>query len=226
MDTYPTGRDPAHPPSSPTPLDAGAAGHSALGAAALAGVAAFALAGIAVHLLRPGLDPVAAQMSVYLVGPWGPVLQAGYAALAVGILALAFALYRVPRAPARSAAPLVLFAIAAPSLVVTALAPMRFPGEELRLIHLVHGTSAQAAFLCTTAAMVLQAWRLRAAPAWRQVAPVLLGWALACFAGVWVLALVRELPRGLSQKVLVAMIVGWLGTVALRYWRGTRTGRR
>ena len=110
--------------------------------------------------------------------------------------------------------------------MVTALAPMRFPGEELRLVHLVHGSSAQSAFLCTTTAMVLQAWRLRAAPAWRRIAPMLLGWALACFAGVWVLALVRDLPRGLSQKALVALIVGWLGVVAWRMWRNGTTGIR
>jgi len=207
-------------------MDAGVRAGPALAAIALAGVAAFALAAVAVHLLRPELDGVDAQMSVYLVGPWGALLQAGYAALAAGILALAVGLYRVPPAAARSVAPLLLFAIAAPSLVVTALAPMRFPGEALRLVHLVHGTSAQAAFLCTTAAMVLQAWRLRAAPAWRRVAPVLLGWALASFAGVWVLALVRELPRGLSQKVLVAMIVGWLGWVAWRSWRQAGAGPR
>lgn len=159
-------------------------------------------------------------MSVYLVGPWGWLLQAGYVALALGIAVLAVDLYRLPQAPRRSAAPLLLFAIGAVSLVVTALAPMRFPGEDLRLVHLVHGTSAQAAFLCTTAAMVLQAWRLRHAVAWQKFAPALLVGALACFAGVWVLALVGDLPRGLSQKVLVAGIVVWPGTVA---WRRTAT---
>ncbi len=182
----------------------------------MAAIVAFLIAAVAVHGLRPELDGVDAQLSVYLVGPWGGLLRAGYTALAIGILALAITLYREPAAPSRSAAPLLLFAIAAPSLVITAFAPMRFPDEEWRLAHLVHGTSAQAAFLCTTTAMVLQAWRLRFAPHWQRIAPVLLGWAVTCFAGVWVLALVRELPRGLSQKVLVLMIVAWLGWVAWR----------
>src|SRR5699024_9799923 len=104
---------------------------------ALACIAAFLVSAVAVHLLRPELDGVRAQMSVYLVGPWGWLLQAGYAALAAGILALAIALYFEPPPPSRSVAPLLLFAIAAPSLVITALAPMRFPGEDLRLAHLV-----------------------------------------------------------------------------------------
>lgn len=179
-----------------------------------AAIAAFLLAAVAVHGLRPELDGVHAQMSVYLIGPWGWLLQAGYIALAVGITLLAADLYRLPPANHRSAAPLLLFAIGATSLVVTALAPMRFPEEDLRLVHLVHGTSAQAAFLCTTAAMVLQALRLRHAPEWRRLVPMLLAGALACFAGVWVLALAGDLPRGLSQKLLVAGIVGWLTVVA------------
>ena len=170
----------------------------------------------------PELDGAHAQMSVYLIGPWGWLLQAGYIALAVGITLLAANLYRVPPATHRSAAPLLLFAIGAASLAVTALAPMRFPEEDLRLVHLVHGTSAQAAFLCTTAAMVLQALRLRHAPEWRQLVPMLLAGALACSAGVWVLALADDLPRGLSQKLLVAGIVAWLATTALQSTRLNR----
>ena len=71
-------------------------------------------------------------MSVYLVGPWGWLLQAGYVALAGGITLLAFDLYRVSPAPQRSAAPLLLFVIGAVALVVTALVPMRFRDEDLR----------------------------------------------------------------------------------------------
>jgi hypothetical protein len=197
----------------------------AFAAIALAAIGAFIVAAIAVHLLRPELDGTHAQLSVYLVGPWGALLQAGYVTLAVGIVALAIALYGVPPPPRRSAAPLLLFSIGAASLVVTSFAPMRFPGEELRLVHLIHGTSAQAAFLCTTTGMVMQAWRLRHAPGWRCRTSRLLAWAAACFLGVWVLALARELPRGLSQKVLVAMIVAWLAWAAMLLWRSAMARR-
>lgn len=192
---------------------------SQLASVALGGIALFFFAAVAVHLLRPALDGVHAQLSVYLVGPWSPLLRAGYVALAAGILALAIALYRVPPPASRSAAPLLLFAIAAPALAITAFAPMRFPGEDVRLVHVVHASTAQAAFLCTTAAMLLQAWRLRAAEGWRRISPALLAWAAACFGGVWVLALVRELPRGASQKLLVLMILAWLCAVALHLRR-------
>ena len=192
---------------------------SVLALVALAAVLCFAATALSVHGLRPELAWVDAQMSVYLVGPWAGMLRAGYVALAIGILTLGIGLYREPPHPRRSAAPLLMFAVAAASLVVTAFAPMRFPDEEQRLVHLVHGTSAQAAFLCATTGMSLQAWRLRQAHDWQRIAPVLLGWALACFTGVWVLALFRDLPRGLSQKALVAAIVLWFGFVAWRLWR-------
>lgn len=181
---------------------------------ALAGLAAFVLAAVALHLLRPDLDPVAHQMSLYLIGPWGPLLQAAYVALAVAMVGLAWGLYRAAPASARSAAPLLAFALAAVSLSTTAYAWMDMPGVDRTLEGLVHGISAQAAFLFATTGLVLQALRLRQDPAWRAQARWLLPWALACFAAVWVLALWRELPRGLAQKAVIAMIAGWLGATA------------
>ena len=45
---------------------------------------------------------------------------------------------------------------------------------------------------------------------------------LAYFAGVWMLALVGDLPRGLSQKLLVAGIAGWLVAAAIHAARVNR----
>jgi hypothetical protein len=193
---------------------------------ALATMAVFIAAAVSVHLLRPELDWVHAQMSVYLLGPWGWVLRTAYVALAAGMLALAGGLHRALPPGARSGAALLLFAIAAPALAVTAYAPMRFPWEDQRLEHLVHGITAQTAFLCATTGMVLQALRLRLDPAWQRFARLALPWAVLCFLGVWALALLADLPRGLSQKALVAAIVAWLVMVSLRLHQTTRPGRR
>lgn len=182
---------------------------------ALAALSAFVFAACALHLRRGDLDPVAHPMSLYLIGDWGAALQAAYVALGLAMVGLGWGLYRSLAAPARSAAPLVLFALAAASLSTTAYAWMDLPGVDASLEGLVHGISAQAAFLFATTALVLQALRLRHDPAWRRDARWLLPWALACFAAIWVLALGRDLPRGLAQKTVIAMIVGWLGTVAL-----------
>lgn len=186
---------------------------------ALATLAFFMAAALAVHGLRPELDWVASQMSLYLIGDWGPLLQAAYTALAVGMFTLGVGLYRALARSARSAAPLLLFAIAAPALVATAYAPMRFPDEAMRLEHLVHGVAAQTTFLCATAGMVLQALRFRLDPHWRRLAPAALLLALLCFAAVWMLALWRDLPRGLAQKTVIALIVAWLAGAALQLLR-------
>jgi len=125
---------------------------------------------------------------------------------------LAWGLYRNAPAQARSTAPLLVFILAGAALATTAYAWMDMPGGERTLEGLVHGLSAQAAFLLATTGLVLQAIRLRHDPAWRTQARWLLPWALACFAAVWVLALWRDLPRGLTQKCVIMIIIGWLVT--------------
>ncbi|MCW5581876.1 MAG: DUF998 domain-containing protein [Luteimonas sp.] len=186
---------------------------------AAAGIAGFLSAALALHLLRPELDAVDSQMSLYLVGAWGPLLQAAYAALSVAMIGLAIGLYRTLSPEARSAAPLLLFVLGGLSLTTTAYAWMDLPGIDASMEGLVHGISAQGAFLFASTGIVLQALRLRRDPAWRESARWLLPWALACFAAIWVLALWREAPRGLAQKLVIALIVGWLATVTALLWR-------
>ncbi|WP_257644158.1 DUF998 domain-containing protein [Luteimonas salinisoli] len=185
-----------------------------LATAALCGIAAFMLAGVALHWLRADLDWVHVPLSFYLLQGEGRWLQAGYVALALAIVLLAAGLYRALVPPARSGAPVLLFALGACGLVVTAFAPTGQAGLEPRLGNWLHGVSAQTAFLGVTSAMLLQAWRLRADPHWRGRFAFAFALALAAFAGVWLLALWRDLPRGLSQKVLVAVIAAWLWTMA------------
>jgi len=192
---------------------------------AFAGIACFLVAAIALHLLRPELDPVDSQMSLYLIGAWGPLLQGAYAALGVAMSGLAIGLYRGMPPAARSAAPLLMLVLGGLSLVTTAYAWMDLPGLDATMEGLVHGISAQGAFLFATTGIVLQALRLRLDPRWRRHVRWLLPWAIACFVAVWVLALWRELPRGLSQKVVIALIVGWLAAVATLLGRQVRASR-
>lgn len=189
---------------------------------AAAGIAWFVAAAIALHLLRPELDPVHSQMSRYLVGDWGPLLQSAYAALGVAMVFLAIGLYRTMPPPARSAAPVLLFTLGAVSLTVTAYAAMDLPGVDASLEGFIHGITAQGAFLFATSALVLQALRFRHDSRWRRHARWLLPWAVACFAAIWVLALWRDAPRGLAQKTVIAMIVGWLAAVSALGWRHAR----
>jgi len=180
---------------------------------ASAGLFIFVCAGIALHLLRPDLDPVASQMSLYLIGAWGPLLQLAYVALGIGMVALAWALREAHPPSARSAAALLLFALAGTSLSITAYAWMDMPGVDRSLEGLIHGLSAQGAFLFATTAMVVQALGFLRDPGWRRSARWALPWALVCFASVWVLAAWRDAPRGLAQKAVIVLILGWMACV-------------
>lgn len=193
-------------------------------AVALAGIACFIAAAVALHLLRADLDALDSQMSLYLIGDWGPLLQAAYVALSVAMIGLAIGLYRSMDASARSAAPLLCFVLGGLSLSTTAYAWMDLPGVDASLEGLVHGITAQGAFLFATTALVLQALRFRRDAHWRGHARWLLPWAIACFAAVWVLASWRDLPRGLAQKGVIAMIVGWLAATTVLLWRKLRPG--
>lgn len=176
---------------------------------AAAGMALFVAIAIGIHLLRPDLHWVDAQMSRYLLQPHGGWLQLAYCALAVAIVAIAFAVRDALVPSARSGGPLLLFVAGAVSLVVTALAPMDGDGSDPTLVGWVHGVSAQAAFLCVTVAMLLQSAWLRHDPRWRTWMPGALGIAAVAFAALWALVLGGNLPRGVSQKAVIAIIAAW-----------------
>ena len=80
----------------------------------------------------------------------------------------------------------------------------------------VHGLSAIASFLLVGVAMLLQSTSLHRDPHWRRAAAPLLALAALAFAGLWVHALWKALPRGGSQKAVIALYATWLGVVAWR----------
>jgi hypothetical protein len=193
--------------------------------AALAGMAVFLATGIAAQCLRPDLDWVRVPNSFYLIGPWGGMVCAGYYAMAAALVLLGAAAYRALSAEARSAAPLLLFAVGGAALALTALATTDTWNHPPTLHGYVHGVAAQAAFLCTASAMLLQAWRLHADARWRRWFRPAFAYAALCFVLLWVQAFWRALPRGLSQKLLILLMLGWLMSAAWRLLRGAgRTG--
>ncbi len=171
---------------------------------------AFLLIALALQFLRPDLDGMRTPLSFYLVGPHGPLLQGAYGLLSLGLMGLGVSAYRSGAPHARSAAPLLLFVVAGIALAVTALAETPFPGRAQTLQGLVHGLAAQTAFLCVTVAMLLQAWRWRADPGFRHRFTAAFSLAALCFLALWIHVLARDLPRGASQKVVIALIVLWL----------------
>ena len=182
----------------------------ALGTIALAGLLIFSVVAVAVQALRNDLDWMHAPLSLYLLDAYGHWLQAAYVVLALALVSLGAGYYLALRGGRRSAAPWLLFACAGIGLCVTALAHSNLPGRAPTLEGFVHGMAAQTAFLCVSVAMLLQSCWLRADPHWRPRFAPAFALALACFAGIWTDALWHGMPRGLEQRLVIALILAWL----------------
>lgn len=201
--------------------DADASVNRALGAAALIGVAVFAIAcGAAQWLRSSDYDWLRVPLSFYVLGPYGRAVETGYFVLACGLVALGIGWYRALDRHARSAAPMLLFVLAATALCVTATESTDIPGQPPTLHGYVHVIAANATFLCITVAMLLQSWRLRLDPPWHPHFRTAFALAAFAFAALWVYALVPAVPRGAGEKAVIALILLWLWRASWWLLRG------
>jgi hypothetical protein len=184
------------------------------------GISVFTSICIIMQVIRTDLDWLRAPLSFYLIGPYSPWVRGAYFSLSVAIIALGLGYYRALSTKARSAAPLTLFIGGGIALSITALAETSTYQSPPTLAGFVHGVAAQATFLCTTTAMLMQSWRLRHDRLWRARFAVAFGLAVFCFVALWLQVLWRDVPRGLTQKLLVLAILSWLSLAA--YWLGSR----
>lgn len=186
-----------------------------------AGVAVFVAICGAAQFLRGDLDWIAAPLSYYLLGPFGAWVIAAYLALSAGLIALGFGFRAALAAPARSGAPVLLFAVAGIALAVTALSePAKAHGHPAEW-EAVHRFAAMTTFLCVTAAMMLQSFWLRFDPRWRNRFLFAFALAAAAFIALWIYALLHIFPSGISQKTVIALILIWLGWASLALSRAT-----
>jgi len=192
----------------------------AFGVVACAGVAVFAAVAIALQVLRTDLDWIDAPLSYYLNGPGGDALIGAYVALCASLLALGIGFYRGSAPWARSAAPLMLFVVGGLALAVTGLSERAKAYGHPVEWEMVHLAATETTFLCVTTAMLLQSWWLRRSERWRRHFAFAFALAIAAFVALWIYALWRALPRGASQKVVIALILYWLG------WASILLGRR
>lgn len=188
-----------------------------LGTLAFGLVLLFCASAIAVQAARAEYDWWQAPLSFYLAGPHSAWLRTAYYGLALASVLLAVGLQRSLVPAARYALVPVLLVGGGISLAITATWPGASPGHPVSDAGaFIHGLSAIASFLLVGVAMLLQSTCLHRDPHWRAIARPLLVLAVLAFAGLWVHALWKALPRGGSQKAVIAMYVCWLGAVAWR----------
>lgn len=199
--------------------------HGRVAMVTLLALALFVATALWTQWARDDLDWVQATLSLYLHGPWGLALRTAYCVLALAIMLLAVSLHANSCSPRRSAAAPLLFWVAALGLMGVAIGDSWLPERAPLLAPLVHGVAANTAFLCVSVAMLLQSWYLRADPRWRGWAGPAWWWAWGCFVLLWLHVLWRGPPRGAGQKLVIAVVLVWLVSVAWQLWRQARRER-
>lgn len=190
-----------------------------LGATAFISVVVFVIACVAVQWLRTDLDWQQAPLSFYLMDDYGLWLQTAYFVLGIALVLVGLGYYWTLPPTARSAAPLLLFVGAGFALMVTAVADSYRVPQVPTFENFVHGIAAQTTFLFVTTAMLLQSLRFRRVSGWHERFVPAFALAAVSFVALWVHALWRGMPSGLSQKIVVALIVSWLAMAAVWLWR-------
>lgn len=181
----------------------------ALAIVALISVAFIGVICLLVQFLRTDLDWITVSMSIYVKGRYGWWVQASFFAPAPGIVALGIGWYRALDGRARSVIPLILFVTAAAALCVTAHFIADATRWPVTLHGKVHQWAAFATFLFVTTAALLQSLRLRLDPDWRAHSIEATTIASVCVVYFWIYA-VSTIPRGLGEKVVIALVLLWL----------------
>lgn len=181
------------------------------GALAVLGLEFFLAVAAVLQYLRADQDWVTAPLSFYLMGPHSAWLIAAYFALALSIALVGWGLYMDLSPPVRHRPTLWLFGIAALCVCTVALAHTDLPGAaHLSPEGMLHNTAAILAFAASGLGMLLQAWWLRYDTRWRMRHRKAFLLAAVTFAALCAYVLFPGLPRGVSQKFVILLIVLWL----------------
>ena len=185
-------------------------------------IANFVLTAGVLQWARADLDPIAMPLSAYLIGDGGVWLRCAYDLMAASLACLAWASYRATIPRERSGLASALFVVAALTLPAVAITATYEYSAQENLARLIHSMAAQATFLCLVMGMLLLSSRWRRDPRLRRGSQVGIVLAWLAFAQMWLLALWKSAPPGLTQKVLIALILLWLGWATRQLRRVTR----
>lgn len=192
----------------------------ALGAVMLFGVAFITVTCILVQFLRTDLDWFTTAMSIYVVGPYGAWVRASLFVPAPGIAALGIGWHRSLNRSARSVIPLGLFIASAVGLCILASFTTDTAPTPVTLHGLIHQWSTFGMFVCITTAMLVQSCLLRRDPRWRFRFVTAITIAAVAVVYFWVYAVVKPIPRGIGEKVVIGLVLLWLWRAAWWLVRG------
>lgn len=188
----------------------------------LVAVIDFAVTALVLQVTRTDLNPIAMPLSAYLKGDGSAWLRAAYYLMACALAVLAWASHRATRPDLRSGLVSALFVAAALALPVVAATELYMHGPQGDLACIIHGQMAETTFLCLTVGMMLLSSRWMRDPRVRRDAWVGLVVACMAFVQLLILAFWKVMPQGVTQKLLIALILLWLGWASQRLFAAVR----
>jgi len=120
--------------------------------------------------------------------------------------------------------PLILFLVGAIALCVLASFTADATRWPVTLHGRIHQWAAFATFLCITTAALLQSLRFRCDARSREQFIEATTIAAVCVVYFWIYAL-SPIPRGLGEKVVIALVLAWLWRAAWWLLRDFSPGR-
>lgn len=204
----------------------------ALAGVTLGGIGCFVLTMLALHWLQPNLHPLDEAMSYYVHGASGWLLTLGLFSLGLGSLALAIALGR-ELGDGVNRGGVWCLAIWSLGVLLGAAFSADPPGNWSKppsVSGSIHGLAAMIALVIFPVAALLLSRRFRLEARWVSLSGVLLILAIAS-AGSLVAFIASLVPvfispsppklLGLTERILFAVYIAWLGTVAIGLRRVT-----
>jgi hypothetical protein len=171
---------------------------------------------LALHVVRSDLDPVREVMSGYANGRWGGLMTFAFYALGIGSVALAI---RLTRSTTRTWAPItvsLLLGLAGIGLCLAGIFEVERPGIPDTLEETLHSNGAIAGFVMIVAAMVVFPYVCYSDARWRRLfVPSLVLAFLAVVAAAFSPIAPTTSVAGLAQRVLGAVVFGWVLLVAI-----------
>jgi hypothetical membrane protein len=190
----------------------------------LAGIVVYVAIDILLAFLRPSYSLIYNAESDYGRGPWYWVMDINFLLRCALSLAIAGALYRVLRPEGRTRGGLhllVTWAICSGLLAFFADDIEGTPQHGSGVVHLV---LAFIAFTCITIGLIMISASMMSDPAWRPVAPVLLGISIAgAIAYLLQGAALRHhhAPGGLYERIFLGLELLWIAIAAVAIARRT-----
>jgi hypothetical membrane protein len=190
----------------------------------LVGVVVYVAIDVLLAFLRPSYSLIYNAESDYGRGPWFWVMDINFLLRCALSLALAAALYRVLRPEGRTRGGLYLLVTWAISSGLLAFFADDIEGTPQHGSGIVHLVLAFIAFTAITIGAVMLSASMMSDPAWRPVAPVMLGISIAGVLAYLLLGTATKhhhAPGGLYERIFLGLELLWMVVAAITITRRT-----